>query len=220
MDDVRNWLNGNKNYDEGVKLLVKYSSDERLKRLYQIEGATDFKRNRLLQELQKIYNSGAKTHHSPLTTHQPTHHSPLTIANPSKWPVKMDEVVAALFQQWKPLYSERNDLCSRLYDVAKQNESQAGKMAHRIMDLDDAIDIIYDKRDYYLQHGHLLNESKPKKFVVDPIKMPLALANAERYVRTFKNKLKKHPENVKTAAKLKQWEETVIYYKKELKIDG
>jgi hypothetical protein len=214
MDDIRSWLNSSRNYDEGVKLLLQHCSDAKIKRLYTIEGPSDFKKQLLYKELQKIYTSKETTHRTPATQNPK-----LEIQNPSKWPATMDEVVAALFNQWKPLFAERNALCSRHYEVAKQNEKESGKMAHRILDLDDEIDLIYEQRDYYLQHGRLPEKKVPKKLAVDPLRMVVNLKNAERYVRAFKIKVKNEPANVKAAAKLKEWEDTVIYYKRELKIN-
>jgi hypothetical protein len=221
MDDVRDWLNGGRNYDEGVGLLLKHGTNTKLKRLYTIEGMSDFKKTRLHQELQRIYNSTGVKNINTFTEREQTKNADVVFSNPSKWPAQMDEVVAAMFQQWKPMFAERNNLTDRLYDIAKAgNETEAGKMAHRILDLDDEIDLIYERRDYYLQHGKLPDERKPSKLAVAPVQQVVALKNAERYVREFKLKLKNDPSNVKAAAKLKQWEDAVIYYKRELKIDA
>ena len=92
-------------------------------------------------------------------------------------------------------------------------------MAHRILDLDDACDDIYRQRDHYLAHGHLPEEPKPLALVVDPAKMPLALANCSRYLRDYKNKLKKHPDDVRAAAQLAKYEWAVAEYKKILKLE-
>jgi tetratricopeptide (TPR) repeat protein len=226
MDDIRQWLNNGRHYDDGVALLIKYCTDAKLKRLYTTEGASDFKKTRLLQELQTIF-AGAG---SPLPggvrgggggVEGETVNGKLPTVNPSKWPAEMDSVVAALFEQWKPLFSERNDLCSRLDAIARAgDENKTGKMAHRILDLDDAVDDLYAKRDYYLQHGKLPQAKQPRKMAVDPIKMAVVLKNHERYVREFKRKLKTNASNVKWAAKLKEHEDAVAYYKQQLKIDG
>src|SRR6185436_9263303 len=73
-----------------------------------------------------------------------------------RWPEKIeDPVLTALKAQWKPLFAEMMSLTSRIYDVAKaglhdeQQKREAGKMAHRILDLDDECEEIYIKRDHY-----------------------------------------------------------------------
>jgi hypothetical protein len=227
MDDLRQWLNNGRHYDDGVALLIKYCTDAKLKRLYTTESASDFKKTRLLQELQTIYQGVVDTSVKRAVVIPPTGGTEgggvegVAFTNPTKWPQEMDEVVKALFEQWKPLFSERNDLCSRLDAIARAgDENKTGKMAHRILDLDDAVDDLYAKRDYYLQHGKLPQAKQPRKMAVDPIKMAVVLKNHERYVREFKRKLKTNASNVKWAAKLKEHEDAVAYYKQQLKIDG
>lgn len=218
MDDVRKWLNSSRNYVDGVKLLLAYSTDTKLKRLFTIEGETEFKRKKLLEILQQCLKPqpGAK-----VSVPAPAVTPKQMFENPSKWPAQMDEVLKALHEQWKGVYSERNHLCMKLPDWARTgNEAETGRIAHRILDLDDQCDEIYEQRDHYLQHGKLRDDHKPKKVVIDPVKMAVALKNAERYVREYKNKLTKKPDNVKWASKLKQFEEDVVYYKLQLKIDG
>jgi hypothetical protein len=55
--------------------------------------------------------------------------------------------------------------------------------------------------------------------VVDPVKMPVALENARRYVRQYKNHLKKNPANVRAAEKIKQYEWAVGEYERILKLN-
>lgn len=217
METIRAWLNGAKNYDEGVKLLLEHSRDAKLKRLYTTEGASDFKRGLLQKELQKLL-SGAVVHQQVVQQEQEKVVQLVAKAH-NGWPSPMDEVVAALHAQWKPLFSEMNALSSRLYDVAKAgNEAEAGRMAHRILELDDQCDAIYDKRDFYLEHGKLPHEPTPKGIVTDPAKWPLALQNAQRQLRESRLKVKDDPTNEKKAATLKNNEAKVQYYKEKLKL--
>lgn len=218
MEGIRTWLNSSKDYDAGVALLIKYSSNAKLKRLFQVEGVSDFKKGLLEKELKGLLQTGQQV----VEEKKVVQHG--MAVNHSRWPGEMDAIVKSLHEQWKPLFAEMNDLQTRLYDVAvagktdKAKEIAAGKMAHKILDLDDACESIYARRDHYMQHGKLPEESKPADVVVDPVKMVVALKNAERYVREFKNKLKKDATNTKAAAKLKHWEGMVDYYKKELKL--
>jgi hypothetical protein len=216
MEEIRTWLNCGRKYDEGVMLYLQYGKDQQLKRLFTIEEESDFKRKKLVDALQLLIKG------TPVPPPQvkPAVVIQKTFDNPSKWPQQMDEVVNALFQQWKPMFAERNDLFIRLWTPARAGyESEAGRIAHQILDLDDEIDLIYEKRDQYLKHGTLVEEKKPKKWVVDPIKQAVKLKNHERYARDFRAKLKKNPANVKAAEKLKEHEEAITYYKLQLKID-
>jgi hypothetical protein len=81
-------------------------------------------------------------------------------------------------------------------------------------------DVIYEQRDHYLKHGSLPEkENDMPDLVVDPIKIPVALANAERYVRQYKNKLSKKPDDVNAVKQMEKYQRTVIEYKKILKLD-
>lgn len=217
MEEIKQWLNGARGYEAGVQLLLNYSPDQKLKRLFQMEGPSDFKRKKLLETLLQLVQTGAQV--QQLQEQQKEHVQKHIAVAHKGWPKEMDEVLTALHHQWKPLYAEMQNLTARLYDVAKSgNEAEAGRMAHRILDLDDQCDVFYYKRDHYLQHHELPGDKKPAGVVVDPVKIPVALQNAQRYVREFKNKLKKDPTNEQYAALLKKWEERALHYKTELKL--
>lgn len=220
MDDVRQWLNSKRDYQQGVTLVVKYCPDPKLKRLFLAEDATDFKRKRLHEILDGVYRGKEKAPEvkpSPVAAAAAARDQHIN----GRWPEKMDEVVQALYHQWKPLFSEMNSLQARIYDVAKAgNHFESGRMAHKILDLDDQCESIYQQREYYQKNGHLPADTKPddKKLVVDPILMVVALKNAQRYLREHKSKLKKDPENIKAAALIKKWEAIELHYKTELKL--
>jgi hypothetical protein len=144
---------------------------------------------------------------------------------PNRWPAVpiQDAVIAALHNQWKPLYSEMLALQARIYDVAEVAEKyndplklqESCTMAFKITELDELIDEIYFKRDYYNEHGRL-PEQKVTHEPVAPHMWPMKLENAKRYVRYYQNKLKSNPGDEKAAVKLQQYQGEVIHYKKLL----
>jgi hypothetical protein len=222
MDDIREWLRGPKNYDAGVKLYLAHGRDEKLKKVFR-EPVSEFKRGKLFEALKQLATNTAKVEAKVKIEKEIAIER---IAQPErKWPKDRDAMLEALHQKWLPKFAEMMNLMSRVYDVALAGEKdvakkiEAGQMVHRILDLDDECDAIYAKRDYYLKHGAFELEETPIELVVDPIKMPLALANAERYVRQYKNKLKRQPDNVNAAKKLHDYQWAVAQYKKHLKID-
>lgn len=218
MEALRNWLNSARNYDEGVKLLVQYSSDAKLKRLFTTEAKSEFKQKLLLQKLQGLYTAG--TTQQIVKEEQSQQVVQRVAVAHFGWPPEKDEVITALHAQWKPLFSELNALSSRIYDIAKAgNKTEAGAMAHRILDLDDQCDALYDKRDYYLQHGRLPEEKAEYPVVTDPLKFPLALSNAQRQLREARLRLSKNPNSERIAATIKKNEWYVGYYKQQLKLD-
>lgn len=218
MDGIREWLNGTRNYDAGVQLLLQHSGNAKLKRLFTSEAASDFKRSLLGKELAALV-TGAAVAKQVQEEQQQQVVQRVAVAH-NGWPQQMDEVLQALHAQWKPLFSELNALSSRLYDVAKAGkQDEAGRMAHRILDLDDECDGIYEKRDHYLEHGKLPNQAAPGGAVVDPLKWPLALSNAQRQLREARLRLQKAPNNERIAATIRKNEGLVAHYKQLLKLD-
>jgi len=233
MDVIRKWLNGTRNYDDGIKLYRVFGRDDKLKRMFGSEGPSDFKKKKLLKALQEIVAEAPlskkteKAVSSPILV--PAENPTVIITQQfsdkdKKWRSSRDEVEEALFQQWKPLFAELMNLTARVGDIARAGERdnlkriEAGRMALRICDLDDELDEIYKQRDQYLQSGE-----KPQAFpygevCIDPIRMPLKLANHQRYVREYKLKLAKKPDDVKTAEQLKKHQWFVDYYSNKLKV--
>lgn len=221
-DAIRQWLQGTKNYDEGVNLYLVHGKDHQLKKVFR-EAVSDFKRRKLIEVMKELSIGKAKVEEKIKIEKE------IAIDREAraerKWPKERDAMLQALHEKWKPLFAEMMSLTARIYDVALAGKGEtakkveAGQMAHRILDLDDMCDAIYEQRDHYLKHGKMPEKPKPLELAIDPIKMPVALANAERYVRQYKNKLKKKPDDVKAVEKLKQYEWAVGEYKKLLKID-
>lgn len=228
MQDIKDWLNGNQDWTTGCDLVFKYTQDKTLHRVF-MEAPTPYKITRLTRILTDLVENGTQkatgAQISTITENaaQPTQ-KPVPQIPPAKWGDGNDVVLNALVRQWKPLFLEMNDLMSRLHDVAKAGETdpaqkaEAGRMAHRILDLDDQCDAIYLKRDTYINTGALPVETpKPNDLVTDPKKMPQALVNAKKYVRDYRAKLKAEPKNENHAAQLKKWMDRVAYYENQLK---
>jgi hypothetical protein len=224
MEAIRKWFNSAKNYTEGVALYKAHGRDEKLKRVFAIEGESEFKRKKLQEELMKLLSKAPPASNLKPQTSNPKPQTAPAILH--AWPEEKDDIIMALWLEWKPLYSEMNSLQARLYDVAKQGlndaakKNEAGEMAHRILDLSDGCDTIYEKRDHYLQHKKLPEAEKSFVVVVDPLKMPLALSTAKRMMREYKLQLKKDPANLRAAQNLKRWEEREEYYSTKLKLNG
>jgi hypothetical protein len=222
MDDVKAWLNSNHDYNAGASIYLKYGKDKLLHKMFS-EPPSDFKRKRLHQALLSIYNSQKQTTRDVAETKEAV--ITRTVSADHQWPDDPDEVLAALKAKWKPLFAEMMHLSTVIYDVALKGEKdeaskqEAGRIAHRILELDDCCDAIYEQRDYYLKEKRLPAEhQEPDDLVVDPKKIPLALQNAQRYAREYKTKIAKEPANEKAAAKLKHWQGRMAHYKKELNI--
>ena len=236
MESIKIWFNGKKNYDLGVKLYLQFGDNDLLKRLFQEKPPTPFKIQKLHEALEDLLIKPEKSKQA-----EPKKETVIVsrLKEEAKqqeqfktkkiydagWSKDMDEVEQAIHLQWKPVFLEMMELCSKVGDVAREGmtdpykEIAAGKMALRILDLDDQCDELYSQRDHYLANGSLPDQRPYGDPCIDPKLMPVKLKNAERYVRRLKNELRENPENLKAAENLKKHEWFVAYYKKELNID-
>lgn len=222
MDDIRQWLKGKQDYDAGAKLYIIHGHNHALRRVFR-EPASPFKKKLLIRELTNLLRKKTDTV-KKIEVAEIKATENLTISD-RRWPLQMDETTKALHIKWKPIFAEMMNLCSRIYDVALQGKTdpamkqEAGRMAHRILDLDDECDAIYAQRDHYIRYGKLPDDKKPMELVTDLKKIPLALSNARRYIRDYKNKLAKDPGNVHAAEKIKIYEWAKAEYEKILNLD-
>lgn len=220
--DITNWLNGPREYYAGAALYLAHGRDRMLKRVFS-EPPSDFKRKKLVEALRGLISTQAKVE----TVVEETKTTVITTEQRAdrQWPEQLDETLLALKLQWKPLFAEMMNLSARIYDMAKAGETdaamkaEAGKMAHRILDLDDQCDDLYEKRDFYLKNGKLPAHAAPLELAVDPMKIFMSLQNAKRYAREYKAKLKKNPSDENAAQQLKKWEWAVDEYEKTLKLN-
>lgn len=229
MESIRIWLNGARLYSSGVKLYAQYGDNTLLKRLFAEPGTTDFKVKKLSQALEVLVAVDSKESTKKVEMIEKTQPSQPFSAAPVKtskgWSEKMDAVEAALNARWKPVFAEMMDLCSRVGDVAKMGlkdplkKVEAGKMALRILDLDDECEKYYAQREHYVQHGTMPDAKPYGEPCIDANLIPVKLANAERYVREYKIKLAKDPADVKTAEQIKKHQWFVDHYKQVLKKD-
>lgn len=214
MEVIREWLE-HCDYEEGVRLYMRYGKDPVLLQLFE-EAYTPFKQKRLEKALTDLLESATK----PATVKEAivSHIQQPVFREHKGWPGVKDHVVQALHDEWYPLFVKLKHLEHSIYEVAKRDEAEAGRMAHEILDLDEQCDALYGKRDHYISTGTLPSSEK-KEVVVDAIKWPLMLANAERMVRLYKNKIKKKPGVLKYLEFLKKWEGEVALFRKLLKMD-
>lgn len=229
MEAIKAWLNNRPDYLSGVGLYFQHGKDPLLKRLF-LEAHSPFKEGKLRDALQAIYAAYKNPVSETAKAKETVKRSPFN--QYKHWPAQPieDAVLLAIWQQWRPLYGEMKNLQHRIYDVALAGMTdpnkalEAGQMTFRILDLDDQIESIYAKRNFYYEHKRLPEETpaeQPEE-VVDPINWKLLLDNYMKYVRDYKMKLKKTPGHKnadKWAMKLKEYEAGVLKYKKLLKID-
>lgn len=228
MESIRQWFKAGRPYDEGVQLYIKHGTDSVLKMIFTREERTAFKVAKLQEALRQLLPRPATTACPTISTSLPP--APLETKKPHAWPPLPieDQVLKALWEQWRPKYAELKSLQQRLYHVALGGKTdvnkrlEAGQMAHRILDLADDVEALYIERDHYLDTGSLISHSTSEAEVIDPVRWATELKNNERYVRDYKAKLAKEPNHknaVKWADKLKEKQALLAKYKKLLKLD-
>jgi hypothetical protein len=232
MEAIRIWLNGNRNYDQGVKLYLQFGTDELLKRMFREKIPSDFKKKKLLESLQTLLATAKPTAGQNKTVARPTAAVPPTKKNntanetpyaPEKgWNKVRDEIEEALHKKWLPLFLTLMDKCSSMYQVAlaglrdPYKEIEAGKQALAILDLDDEIEELYRQRDYYLENKNLPNDWPYGEPCIDAKLIHKVLENHKKYVRTFKKRLKDSPDDVEAAKLLTKHEWFVTYYNSQI----
>lgn len=242
MEAIRIWLNGKQDYHTGVRLFAIYGNDLALKRSFAETIVTDYKKKRLLEVLEQLITTAPAS--SPaipskpiirtpgvvksLDPQKPTipQSSPFPDFTPEKgWNENRDPTEQALHINWKPLFLELMNLTARVGDIARAGKTdplkkiEAGRMALRILELDDQLDRIYQERDMYRKNGQLPDKRPYGEPCIDFKQMPVKLANHQRYVREYKSKLAKQPGNTDLAHQLQKHEWFVAHYKKELNLE-
>ena len=226
MESIRIWLNGKRNYDAGVKLYMQFGNDALLKKLFTERPSTSFKEKTLVESLQKLMVKTVEKKQEVMVQ------KGVYVERVSKekvydggWSREMDEVERALHLRWKPGFIEMNELCIKIRPLAiegktnKQKQIEAGKMALKILDLEDECYQFYEQRDHYMKHGELPDQRPYGEPCIDPKLMPKKLDSHQRQLREQKLNLKKDPASVNAAKLIKKHEWFISYYKKELKID-
>lgn len=238
MDDITKWLNERGTYHQGVALLLKHQPGHRLADLFTQEQQSDFKAKKLHQALLQLATqqpaAAIVPAAPPAATAGPdpaapgstaTEHTPARI--PGQWshPDARDAVENRLHGQWHPLFLERANLQSRIYEVAKagttnrKKRDEACRMAHRILDLERSIKRIYQQRDQYLVTGQEpAADPDAVQYAQDPILAAKDLENRRKYVRTFRTKLKSNPDDTKAQQLLQQHLAAVEHYERFFKI--
>ncbi len=230
MDDIRNWFNSKKNYSEGVVLYLKYGSDPMLIRLFQEEKQTIFKANKLASALEDILKGCVKQAKQIINVDsKPSDKVIKPDVSPksfkSGWPEECDEILQTLRTRWREKYSEMTQLQVKVGDLAREGRTdpnkkeEAGRMALKILDLDEECDAIYHDRDFYIEHKKLPVETPPIEISLDPALWYKKLHNHQRYLRQFRKDLLKEPGNTDKAELLQKHEYAVKEYKKLLKME-
>ena len=195
---IERWLNGNQNFIVGKVLYSHFGNDRSLRELFD-KGETPFAKDMLCKALKTIHEFGCRT------TKQPE------IAQFMPMPAGTDKILQAIEEQWKPLYQHMNFLRHKLDQFEQDNSTPVRETrkenAATILEIERKCNLIWSKRNYYLQHGKL-PEEKEEEFTIpeDPLQLAKLIERLKRYVRKHKKNLKENPGNATYAALLTKYE--------------
>lgn len=226
MESVRLWLNSKRNYTAGARLYQAFGPDASLKKFFTDDSPSAYKQKRLADEMLLLLNDVVLLEEAiEEKTDEQVKRVAAETTRRSGWSDIPDDIEATLHEKWKPLFKEMQDLCAQLEMVARLGltdpamERRAGEMVFRILKLEDMCDEIYEQRNYYKAHKKLPEQKEYGDLVVDPMQIPKALENHKRYVRQYRNKLTKEPDNLDFAKQLQKHKWFVREYKKILNIE-
>jgi hypothetical protein len=227
MEDIRDWLNSKRDYNTGVQIFLQHSKDGLLRRLFTQEGFSDYKQKKLVSLMEGLLINKPKPTAKEMLLAAKELPPPEKKKEPA-WSSTRDDVEQSLYLQWREKYSEMVNLQARVGDISKEatkskdksKMDEAGRMALRILDLDDECDDLFWRRDFYKKNGRLPEDEAPMVIAIDASLWYKKLHNHQRYARKFRHIITKDPSNTTAAALLQKHEWAVSEYKKLLKMDA
>ena len=192
LEQIREWLNGNREYSSGVALVLRHSTDPRIINCFREPLETNFKRKKLVEVLTELYTDRPE----PAALRAPS--QPALPPAEKTWPVdNTNEILASLREQWRPLYGEMTNYQARIHDIAlqgvhdPQKKEEAHQMAKKIIDLNNKVNEIYARKAYFLKFGKLPDDTAEPIKEISSDTAFMRKKTVERYLRDLAAKLKR-----------------------------
>lgn len=199
MEMIERWLSGSRNFIIGKTLYLRYGQDGALKKA--LTGAeTPALKVKLLQAMQALCAAGAKTP------------APTTDKGEKMPDAPNDSILQSIAEDWKAKYAKMKYLQYELDKYGSDNSDATRNTCHeickQILALEKEINALWDKRDYYVQHG-TVPDVKTNDFTIpeDPFKHAKLIDNLTKYVRRYRLICTNEPGNSKAAALLKKYQD-------------
>jgi hypothetical protein len=197
---ISEWLNSDRNYKIGVALYDAYGLDALLKTMFE-QGYSPLRAKRLHAELMLLKNVDREKPQYAQKGPVAEHVSIAAIQLPEQAAPEQDPYR----NKWLPLYQEMNLLRHTLEQAPSILER--GKMAFRILELEQECMVIWNQRDYLVKNGKELPEIEEQEIV--PFADMNNLLRRIQTVRTFISKYSKPGDNP-------NWSKHLAKYKIEL----
>ncbi len=166
MTDIEKWLNGERDYEEGVTLFARHSRNKHLARMF-VNGASQFHHEKLVYELTKIKGTTAAVKNTPKTAIK----APKRSKTGAKSTNANEELPAAILAAKKEivhLYNTIDQEHNRLYDLGTSNDEKTVAKRKRI--LQKRLPLIARCEELYeLKEEYFRTEGATQKEVLDRI---------------------------------------------------
>ena len=194
ISDVKRWLSGKRDYTEGVALFLKFGTNDFLKDLLE-EGEDDYNREKLEEELGKIGEQVVDQ--KPVEITKKVQSSPIATVEPDFY------LLPAQVQEWKKeanrKFRENAHRQKCLEDV--KDKFERGELAHHILMVDDELQALYSKIDYYELHKVMPPEDEP---LPDDVKDLTAL-EIKNEIQRISVQISKQKNNQERTREVEHW---------------
>jgi len=185
--EISDWLSGKQDYNTGVELYKKYGTNNYLKELF-AEGEDDYNREKLTEELQQLGRDV-----------KPVYKFKRTLSDPEEDFSKLPEVVQNWIEAAKLLFKQNAHRQSMLCNLPGKQER--GELAHKILAVDDELQELYWKIDFY----KITKELPPE---LPEISLPeeMSALDIKEEIQRLSVQISKQKNNTKRAEDVKAWQ--------------
>ena len=196
-DDVIRWLQGNRNYEDGLSLFLKLGKNKLLKRNLFRKSVKNEKK--LVWELSKIAGKGWQDVKLPevVPTHQLTGIHQATTAE-KRGKVKVDELPDPLKQKRMLAINLHREAAAAFKQLDHtMDEGKRFKLCNKIVQHFKVIKCNWSEIDRYLETGELPTIKKTGDIKLNALEIHKQLNNTKNNLWRAKNRLKKQLEDPK-----------------------
>lgn len=217
MNEIELWLNGPRNYIEGVDLYNRHGNSSNLKHILTVNGETPRNRETLAYELTKLSKQEIKQPVKQVVAiYTPVPQAKQKVEsrfnNKSSFQ-RADEEVNQIIAAKNRLYKE---YVAIFHQLIYMNEEDRRVNAHKCLDLMEEVQRLWDKIDYYDEHGRLpVIQTTEKKKVSEMDKAEL-LALRNNSLRPNVSRYRRLLSDAKTGITRSKYETLLQQYEVQL----
>lgn len=194
---IDDWL-FSKNFFTGRALYKVLGKNDKLKALFK-QGNTCFAAGVLLKSLTELNTAPVMV----LTSED------LSL---SEMPEEDDEVLTGINYAWKEQYARMNMLRHKIWEYGADNSPETiaacAPLCKEVLELEKAVNKLWETRDYYKQHGKLPEVETKKIALSEKVgTSAVQIENIKKNIRRNKGLVQKFPGNATYAQKLRDYQE-------------